>query len=132
MRCAGALVGLTLLVALGPACAARRDCPSRDVWDSFPTADLDAPPHPVGEPRIVFPNSLRRQPLSGRVVLSLRISEDGRVLYSEVAESDLPPEFGWFLAGAVYSFRFTPPTVRGGCPVEARIKLPIPVSIVSE
>jgi TonB family protein len=65
--------------------------------------------------------------VSGRIVLMLELSEAGKVLSVEIDSSDLP-EFEDFVASAVRSWRFTPPT-RGGRPVEAWARLPIPIRV---
>jgi TonB family protein len=88
---------------------------------------LDEVPRPIRAGELDFPPRLRRQKVSGRIVLLLRLSETGRVLDVEVDSSDLP-DFDEFVAREVRGWRFTPPT-QAGVPVEARTRLPIPIHI---
>lgn len=89
--------------------------------------DLDQPPRPVEISRFDFPLRLRRDPVHGKIVLQLDLSEAGEVLDVRIASSDLP-DFNDFVAREVRSWRFTPPT-RAGLPVRATAHLPIPIHI---
>lgn len=91
------------------------------------TTVLDAMPRPIGPTDLELPDRLRGQPANGRIVLMLELSEAGEVVRVEIDSSDLP-EFEEFVASAVRGWRFTPPT-RGGRPVEAWARLPIPIRV---
>lgn len=65
--------------------------------------------------------------MSGRIVLRVELSPDGEVVDAAIDSSDLP-EFEAFVLGEVKGWRFTPPR-RGGEPVGATARLPIPIRI---
>lgn len=88
---------------------------------------LDEPLRPLGDPALEFPRRLLRKKASGRVVLLLTLSPEGRVVRSSIETSDLP-EFNEFVTQEVAGWSFTPPR-RGGRPVVARALLPIPIRI---
>lgn len=88
---------------------------------------LDASPRPLGDARLDIPRRLRREAVRGEIVLLVELSPEGRVLDARVDASDLP-EFEELVTTQVRGWRFTPPT-RGGRPVEARARLPIPIVI---
>jgi TonB family protein len=100
---------------------ARRTAASHEV------IELDQVPRPVQAPALDLPPRLRRRPVSGTVILLVRLSERGRVLDVQVDSSDLP-EFDAFVANAVKGWRFTPPT-QGGVPVQALTRLPVPIHV---
>jgi TonB family protein len=99
--------------------------PALPVAEELPP--LDSIPRPIDAPTLDFPRRLREKPASGRIVLLLELGADGGVRDVAVEGSDLP-EFDEFVASAVRRWRFTPPT-RGGVPVEARARLPIPIRV---
>jgi TonB family protein len=90
-------------------------------------SDLDQMPRPVGVSGFNFPRRLRKDPVSGRIVLLLKLDEDGDVLDVEVDSSTLP-RFNDFVLEEVRQWKFTPPT-QGGRPVKAKARLPIPINI---
>jgi protein TonB len=89
-------------------------------------SDLDQMPRPVGA-TLDFPSRLKKKKVSGRVVLLVKLAEDGRVLDVQVDSSTLPA-FDDVVASAVSDWRFTPPTQQGR-PVKAQARLPIPIHI---
>jgi protein TonB len=90
-------------------------------------SDLDQVPRPIGVSGFNFPRRLRKDPVSGRIVLLLKLDEDGDVLEVEVDSSTLP-NFNDFVLKEVKQWKFTPPT-QGGRPVKAKARLPIPINI---
>ena len=92
-------------------------------------SDLDQIPRPMPGSQLDFPRRLKRRAVSGRVVLLIKLAEDGRVLESKVESSNLP-EFETIVAAAVAKWRFTPPT-KEGTPVRAQARFPVPIQIGS-
>jgi protein TonB len=90
-------------------------------------ASLDKTPRPIGVSGFNFPARLLKKKVSGRIVLLLKLSEEGLVLDAEIDSSNLPG-FDDFVLGQVRRWRFTPPTVKGR-PVQAQARLPIPIHI---
>jgi protein TonB len=90
-------------------------------------SNLDQTPRPVGVSGLDFPARLRKKKVSGKVVLLLKLSHEGKVLDVQVDSSTLP-EFDDFVAGEVRRWKFTPPT-QAGRPVNAEARLPIPITI---
>lgn len=90
-------------------------------------SNLDQMPRPVGVSGLNFPPRLLKKKASGRIVLLLKLSHEGRVMDVEVASSTLP-DFDDFVAGEVKRWKFTPPTQQGK-PVNAQARLPIPIQI---
>lgn len=90
-------------------------------------SDLDQVPRPMPGSILDFPRRLKRRAVSGRVVLLIKLAEDGRVLESDVESSNLP-EFENIVASQVSKWRFTPPT-KEGTPVRAQARFPVPISI---
>ncbi len=88
---------------------------------------LDRAPRPIGVEGFDFPGRLRRKSVDGRIVLLVHLNEQGEVLDVRVDSSDLP-DFEAFVTREVRRWRFTPPT-RGGTPVQATARLPIPIHI---
>jgi TonB family protein len=89
--------------------------------------ELDRPPRPIGVSSFELPHRLRQNPVDGKIVLILEISEKGEVVDVQIASSDLP-NFSDFVSREVRRWRFTPPT-REGHPVRARARLPIPIHV---
>lgn len=92
-------------------------------------SDLDQVPRPMPGSQLDFPRRLKRKAVSGRVVLLIKLAEDGRVLESKVESSNLP-EFEPIVAAQVSKWRFTPPT-KEGTPVRAQARFPVPIQIGS-
>ena len=90
-------------------------------------SDLDRLPKPIGVSGFDFPRRLRKQKVNGRIVLMVKLGDDGSVLEVVVASSDLP-QFDEFVRSEVERWRFTPPTQQGR-PVRAQARLPIPIRI---
>jgi TonB family protein len=90
-------------------------------------ADLDKRPRPIGVFGFNFPRRLLKKKASGKIVLLLELNHEGEVLNVEVDSSNLP-DFDEFVVAQVASWKFTPPTQQGR-PVQARARLPIPISI---
>lgn len=101
---------------------------AQQVLDEFVDfANLDQTPHPIGVTGFNFPARLLKKKVSGKIVLLLKLNERGEVLDVQVEASNLP-EFDGFVAGAVKRWKFTPPTQQGR-PVQAKARLPIPITI---
>jgi protein TonB len=90
-------------------------------------SNLDQVPRPIGAATFNFPRRLRKEPVDGKIVLLLRLSETGSVLGVELEASTLP-RFNDVVMSQVRNWRFTPPT-RQGRPVRAQARLPIPIRI---
>lgn len=90
-------------------------------------AALDRVPRPVGVSGLNFPRRLRREPVEGKIVLLLKLSEEGEVLDLQVESSNLP-RFDDFVKSQVKNWKFTPPR-KDGQPVRAQARLPIPIRI---
>lgn len=92
-------------------------------------SDLDQMPRPMPGSTLDFPRRLKRNSVNGRVVLLIKLAEDGRVLDARVEDSNLP-DFDAIVASQVAKWRFSPPT-RDGEPVRAQARFPIPIRIGS-
>ena len=90
-------------------------------------SDLDQVPRPLPGSNLDIPRRLKRKAVNGKVVLLIKLAEDGRVLDATVESSNLP-DFEKVVAGSVAKWRFTPPT-KEGTPVRAQARLPIPIRI---
>lgn len=90
-------------------------------------SDLDQMPRPMPGSSLDFPRRLKRKAVEGRVVLLIKLGEDGRVLETEVESSNLP-EFESIVASEVGKWRFSPPT-KDGTPVRAQARFPVPIRI---
>lgn len=90
-------------------------------------SDLDQVPRPMPGSSLDFPRRLKRKAVNGRVVLLIKLGEDGRVLEAKVESSDLP-DFEPIVASQVSKWRFTPPT-KEGTPVRAQARFPVPIRI---
>lgn len=88
---------------------------------------LDEPPRPLPGSTFDFPRRLKRKAVSGRVVLLIKLDEQGRVIESTVESSNLP-DFERIVASQVGKWRFSPPT-RQGEPVRAQARFPVPIKI---
>ncbi len=97
----------------------------RDEFVDF--SNLDQVPRPIGVTGLNFPPRLLRNKVSGKIVLMLKLSSEGKVMDVEVASSTLPA-FDDFVSGEVKRWKFTPPTQQGR-PVNAQARLPIPIQI---
>lgn len=118
---AGALVGDFAMPTIN---ASAQSLGTEDFVDF---SDLDQVPRPMSGTRLDFPNRLMRKPVSGQIVVLLKLGEDGEVLDVQLQQSDLP-QFDDVVLGQVSKWRFTPPT-QGGKPVRAQASLPIPIQI---
>lgn len=90
-------------------------------------SDLDQMPRPMPGSSLDFPRRLKRQAVKGRVVLLIKLAEDGRVLEADVESSTLP-EFETIVASQVAKWRFSPPS-KNGTPVRAQARFPVPIQI---
>jgi protein TonB len=88
---------------------------------------LDQTPRPIGVSGLHFPRRLLRKKASGKIVVLLKLSPEGKVLDAQIDSSNLA-EFDDFVLGEVRKWRFTPPTQQGR-PVQAQARLPIPIRI---
>lgn len=104
-------------------------CAELDSSSGTTVVSPDELPRPVDLDHIYFPNHLRQEPVEGEAVVEIKLAEDGEVLSATVVESDLPDDFTPFLEREVESWRFTEPTVNGGCPIKAQARITIPVTI---
>lgn len=90
-------------------------------------SDLDQIPRPIGVSGFNFPRRLLKKKVSGKIILLIKLSPDGRVLDVQLDRSTLPA-FNDFVVAEVSDWKFTPPTVQGR-PVKAQARLPIPIHI---
>jgi protein TonB len=95
--------------------------------DFIDFSKLDQVPRPMGGARLDFPRRLKKNKVSGKVVLLIKLDERGRVIDASVDSSSLP-EFDDVVLRQVQRWTFTPPT-QGGRPVKAKARLPIPINI---
>lgn len=119
----GSLVGDFVMPAVQTTAA---DLDSADFVDF---SDLDQVPRPSPACSPDFPRRLKSKPANGRIVLLVKLDENGKVLEAAVESSNLP-EHDPFVLDAFQSKRcsFTSPT-REGKPVRAQARLPIPIRI---
>ena len=92
-------------------------------------SDLDQVPRPMPGSSLDFPRRLKRKAANGKVVLLIKLAEDGSVIEAQVESSNLP-EFESIVASQVAEWRFSPPT-KEGTPVRAQARFPIPIRIGS-
>lgn len=90
-------------------------------------SDLDQLPKPVGVSGFNFPRRLKKKKVNGKIYLLIQLDESGKVISAKVDSSNLP-DFDDFVVGEVRRWKFTPPT-KGGQPVRAQARLPIPIRI---
>jgi protein TonB len=102
----------------------QRDLGSDDFFDF---SDLDQVPRPIGVTGFNFPSRLRKEKVNGKLVLLLKLDENGEVIDVQLDSSTLPA-FNGFVLGEVKRWKFTPPT-KSGQPVKAKARLPIPIRI---
>lgn len=100
---------------------------SREAQALAEASELDALPTPLGLHALELPRRLLEKRASGQIVLLVELDAAGEVVDVHVDSSDLP-EFEDVVSEAVRGWRFTPPT-RGGRPVRARARLPIPIRV---
>ena len=117
----GALVGDFSMPVIG---TSSKDLGTNDFVDF---SDLDQVPRPIGVTGLNFPRRLRKDPVSGRIILLLKLDEEGDVLDLQIDSSNLPG-FDSFVLSEVRRWKFTPPT-QNGHPVKAKARLPIPITI---
>lgn len=101
-----------------------------DTADFVDFSDLDQVPRPSSGCAPDFPRRLKSKPANGRIVLLIKLDEEGHVLEAGIESSNLP-DHDPFVLDAIQSKRctFTPPT-KDGQPVRAQARLPIPIRIV--
>ena len=90
-------------------------------------SDLDQTPKPMPGYTLRFPRRLQRKPANGRVVLLIKLNEQGEVVSADIESSNLP-DFEKIVAEQVAKWKFTPPT-KEGTPVRAQARFPIPIRI---
>lgn len=95
--------------------------------DFIDFSKLDQIPRPVGGARLEFPARLKKQKVSGKVILLIKLDDKGKVIDAQVDSSNLP-DFDDVVVRQVRKWTFTPPT-QGGKPVKAKARLPIPINI---
>ncbi len=117
----GSLAGDFSLPTIG---TSSKDLGTEDFVDF---ADLDQIPRPIGVTGLNFPRRLKKQKVSGTIVLLLKLSQEGKVLEVSIDSSNLP-SFDDHVLSQVKRWRFTPPTQQGR-PVKAKARLPIPIKI---
>jgi protein TonB len=117
----GALTGDFSMPVIG---TSQQDLGTEDFVDF---SDLDQVPRPIGVSGFNFPRRLRREKVSGRIVLLLKLDERGDVLDVQLESSTLPA-FDDFVLKEVETWRFTPPTQQGRA-VKAKARLPIPINV---
>lgn len=117
----GSLAGDFALPTIG---TSQRDLGTEDFVDF---SELDQIPRPIGVSGFNFPRRLLRKKVSGRIILLLKLSPEGKVLDVQVDSSNLP-DFDGFVLGEVKRWKFTPPTLKGQ-PVKAQARLPIPINV---
>ena len=117
----GSLMGDFAMPTIG---TSQRDLGTEDFVDF---SDLDQVPRPIGVTGFNFPARLKKKKVNGRVVLLLKLDENGRVLDVQLDSSNLP-DFNDFVLKEVRKWKFTPPT-QNGRPVKAKAQLPIPITI---
>jgi protein TonB len=117
----GALVGDFSMPVIG---TSSKDLGTNDFVDF---SDLDQVPRPIGVTGLNFPRRLRKDPVSGRIILLLKLDEEGDVLDLQIDSSNLPG-FDSFVLSEARRWKFTPPT-QNGRPVKAKAHLPIPITI---
>jgi protein TonB len=98
-----------------------------DLQEFVDFSSLDQTPRPIGVSGFNFPARLLKKKVSGKIVLLLKLSAEGKVLDVQVDSSTLP-DFDDFVVGEVRRWKFTPPTQEGR-PVNAQARLPIPITI---
>ncbi len=72
----------------------------------------------------VYPVLARIGGFEGRVLLSVLVGEDGRVLKAEIVESDLPRDMEEAAVSAARKFIFEP-AYQGSVPVKAYMRIPV-------
>jgi len=90
-------------------------------------SDLDQMPRPMPGSSLDFPRRLKTRAVNGRVVLLIKLDEEGRVVEADVESSNLP-DFETIVASQVAKWRFSPPT-KDGSPVRAQARFPVPIRI---
>jgi TonB family protein len=96
----------------------------RNQPDSVATlTTLDSTPVALHQPAPVYPPSLLMSKVAGSALIEFCVGTDGQARLPRVISADLP-EFGWAAAAAVARWRFSPP-LRGGVPVDARLRIPV-------
>jgi len=84
---------------------------------------VDVNPVPVKTPPPEYPDSMKRQGVSGVVAVSIVIDETGAVMSTTVAKSS-QPEFEAPALNAVKKWKFKP-AQKDGVPVKMKVTVPI-------
>jgi RNA polymerase sigma factor (sigma-70 family) len=95
----------------------------------YDPAALDSPPTPVYQSMPQYPAELRRQGISGRVVVELVVDNQGNVRSATTASSS-DPAFAQSAIDAVSQWTFDPGQ-KGGALVNSRVQIPIIYSLNS-
>ncbi len=74
---------------------------------------VDTAPQPLEQPPPTFPPRLRDRGITGYVVLSLLLDENGRIIQKKVIESKPPGEFDQAALDGVSNWRFQPALYKG-------------------
>lgn len=94
-----------------------------DVDEVFSASDLDQPPKVVNQVKPNYPPELRKQEITGRVLVAFTVLADGRVTNVRVEQST-NPAFDPAALAAVRQWRFEPGQ-KGGKAVSFRMRIPI-------
>ncbi|MCC6356347.1 MAG: energy transducer TonB [Verrucomicrobiae bacterium] len=94
-----------------------------DVEEVFSASDLDQPPKVVNQVKPNYPPELRKQEITGRVLVAFTVLADGRVTNVRVDQST-NPAFDQAALAAVRQWRFEPGQ-KGGKSVSFRMRIPI-------
>jgi protein TonB len=119
---AGGLWGLGPVLSLEPG-------PTGTTGDTFGVEELEKPPEVLFAVAPVYPASLRRAGVEGRVVLLVVVDENGQVQEARV-ERSTRPEFEAPALEAIRKWRFRPGQ-KDGKPVRTFLRQPIRFSLAS-
>ena len=81
------------------------------------------PPRPLTRPPPRYPSALANDAISGRVVVSFEVNDDGRIEAVEILQSS-HPLFAQAVQAALVQWRFAPARAASGETVRARLRLP--------
>ncbi len=91
------------------------------------TPDTPAQVKPQGRVTPVYPKELREQGITGEVVVSFIVDENGKVTSAEIFRSS-DPRFNKAALDAVSQWRFEP-ALKDGVPVRTRVRAPLGFAI---
>lgn len=103
--------------------AFNRAAQGADVDEVFSASDLDQAPRVVNQVKPNYPPELRKQEITGRVLVAFTVLADGRVTNVRVEQST-NPAFDQAALSAVRQWRFEPGQ-KGGKAVSFRMRVPI-------